>query len=177
MYWLIECHAVFQWLNKLWNNLKEVRSLSYLILISITVALTFGLALFLVDPNIKSFLDGIWSAWATMTHVGFGDVVPTSFLGRLLAAILILIGWVLFSVFTGLVSVALIGWSMDTARPEMHPTEPAREHIESEENRILEELSRLREHLEVLERLISFQATSTLSKPAGPVSTVDTPIE
>ncbi|MDP3009144.1 MAG: ion channel [Methylococcales bacterium] len=32
----------------------------------------------------------MWSAWVTMTHVGFGDVVPTSFLGRLFSAGLIL---------------------------------------------------------------------------------------
>ena len=77
------------------------------------VTLAVGLILFLIDPNIKSPLDGIWSAWVTMTHVGFGDVVPISFFGRLLAAGLILFGLVFFSLFTALVSVALIGRNMD----------------------------------------------------------------
>ena len=113
MRWLTECHNAIHWGDNLRVDLFRVKNLGYLILLAIMVTLAMGLLLFLIDPNIKSPLDGIWSAWVTMTHVGFGDVVPISFFGRLLAAGLILFGLVFFSLFTALVSVALIGRNMD----------------------------------------------------------------
>ena len=113
MRWLDECHNAIQWGSNLRIDLFKVKNLGYLVLLAIMVTLAVGLILFLIDPNIKSPFDGIWSAWVTMTHVGFGDVVPVSFFGRLLAAGLILFGLVFFSLFTALVSVALIGRNMD----------------------------------------------------------------
>lgn len=77
-------------------ELFKVKNLGYLILLAIMMTLVMGVILFLIDPNIESPFDGIWSAWVTMTHVGFGDVVPISFFGRLLAAGLILFGLVFF---------------------------------------------------------------------------------
>jgi voltage-gated potassium channel Kch len=89
--------------------------------------------------------DGIWAAWGTMTHVGFGDVVPTSFFGRLLTGLLILGGIILFSLFTAIISVELIG--RDVGRVE-HNTHL----IEGAENQILREIERLHERLNELEK-------------------------
>lgn len=114
MPWLTEFRNALQWGNSLRADLFKAKNLGYLVLLAVLVTLAAGLALFLVDPNIKTPLDGIWSAWVTMTHVGFGDVVPISLLGRLLAAVLILLGLVLFSLFTALVSVALIGRNVES---------------------------------------------------------------
>lgn len=64
----------------------RTKSLRHLVLIAIVVALAGGLLISLIDPNIHSLHDGIWYAWVTMTHVGYGDVAPASFLGRLVGA-------------------------------------------------------------------------------------------
>lgn len=155
MRWLAECHNAIQWGNALSVDLLKSKNLGYLVLLSIMMALAVGLSLFLVDPNIKSPLDGIWSAWVTMTHVGFGDVVPISFFGRLLAAGLILLGLVFFSLFTALVSVTLIGRNMTALGVDVRQVEREAGRIQTGEDRILDELARLHERMEMLERRLS----------------------
>jgi hypothetical protein len=155
MRWLAECHNAIQWGKDLSVDLFKSKNLGYLVLLSIMMALAVGLSLFLVDPNIKSPLDGIWSAWVTMTHVGFGDVVPISFFGRLLAASLILFGLVFFSLFTALVSVTLIGRNMIALGVDVRQVEREAGRIQTGEDRILDELARLHERMEMLERQLS----------------------
>ncbi len=67
--------------KSLLNDLRGKQSLVYLLILAFAVTIVSGFILYILDPNIHSLFDGIWSAWVTMTHVGFGDVVPTSFLG------------------------------------------------------------------------------------------------
>lgn len=142
-------------LEKLLNDLKEKQSLFSLLILAFTVAGVSGLFLYLLDSNVHSIFDGIWSAWVTMTHVGFGDVVPTSFLGRLLSAALILFGLVLFSFFTAILSVTLIGKNMDAWGINVQQLEKDAGVLKAEENQILLELVRLRKRMDALEKRIS----------------------
>jgi len=144
--------------KNLLNDLIGKRSLVYLLILAIAVAIVSGFLLFIIDPNIHSLFDGIWSAWVTMTHVGFGDVVPTSFLGRLLSAALILFGLALFSLSTALFSVTLMGKNIDAWGHEVRQIEQETSRIESEENKILRELARLHERMEALEKQLSLGA-------------------
>jgi voltage-gated potassium channel len=65
------------------------------IIATVTVAVTViaGVLMRLTDaarfPNIG---DGLWWALQTVTTVGYGDLVPTSVAGRLLAALVMVIG-------------------------------------------------------------------------------------
>lgn len=158
MRWLAECNNAIQWGNNLRADLFKIKNVEYLALLAAMVALVVGLMLYLIDPNIKTPLDGIWSAWVTMTHVGFGDVVPISFFGRLLAAGLILFGLVLFSLFTALVSVSLIGRNMDAMVVDVRQIEQEASSIQHGENRILDELARLHERMAALEKQLSSNA-------------------
>ncbi len=141
--------------KNLLNDLRGKRSLVYLLILAFAVSIASGLILYIIDPNIHSLLDGIWSAWVTMTHVGFGDVVPTSFLGRLLSSSLILFGLTLFSLFTAILSVTLIGKNIDTWGQDVRKLERETSRIETEENQILHELARLHERMEALEKQLS----------------------
>ena len=141
--------------KNLLNDMKGKQSLVYLLTLAIAVAIASGLILYIIDPNVHSLFDGIWSAWVTMTHVGFGDVVPTSFLGRLLSATLILFGLALFSLSTALFSVTLMSKNMDTWGGDVRQIEQETSRIESEENQILKELARLHERMEALEKKLS----------------------
>jgi hypothetical protein len=152
MKWLTQFHIALNWGKQLGSCLCTARSLHHLVLLAIMIAVTAGLLLFLVDPNIDSPLDGIWSAWVTMTHVGFGDVVPISFLGRLLAAGLILSGLMLFSLFTALVSVALIGESREILEVRLQPVKPEAKAAHVEDDRMLAELAKLHERMSILEK-------------------------
>jgi voltage-gated potassium channel len=155
MRWLAECHHAIQWGSNLRFDLLKSKSLGYLVLLAAMVTLAAGLLLFIIDPNIKSPLDGIWSAWVTMTHVGFGDVVPVSFFGRLLASGLILLGLVFFSLFTALVSVGLIGRNMDALGMDMKQIEQEAGRLQTGEYRILAELARLHECMAAMEKQLS----------------------
>jgi voltage-gated potassium channel len=157
MSWLNESRNAIQWGNNLKSDLLKSKHLGYLLLLAMIVTVLVGFMLFLIDPNIDSPFDGIWSAWGTMTHVGFGDVVPTSFFGRLLAAALILFGLVFFSLFTALVSVTLIGKNIDALGTDVLRIENEATTIQSEENKILAELARLHERMDGLERMILSQ--------------------
>ena len=141
--------------KNLLNDLSGKRSLIYLLVFAFAVAITSGFILYLIDPNVHSLLDGIWSAWVTMTHVGFGDVVPISFFGRLLSAALILFGLALFSLFTAILSATLIGKNIDIWEREVRQIEHETSRIETEENQILNELARLHERMEALEKQLS----------------------
>lgn len=144
--------------KNLLNDLKGKRSLAYLLILAFTVAIVSGFFLYILDPNVHSVFDGVWSAWVTMTHVGFGDVVPTSFLGRLLSATLILFGLALFSLSTALFSVTLIGKNIDTWGQDVRQLEQDTSRIETEESKILQELARLHERIDALEKQLSSSA-------------------
>jgi voltage-gated potassium channel Kch len=152
MCWLVECRNAIQWGRNLRADLFKSAHLRYLVLLAALVTLVVGLVLFLIDPNIKSPFDGIWSAWVTMTHVGFGDVVPVSFFGRLLAAGLILFGLIVFSLFTAVVSVALIGRNIHAVGMDIRQIEQEDGRVQTGEGKILDELARLHKRMEALEK-------------------------
>lgn len=61
------------------------------------------------DPaaNIKTVEDGIWWAVTTMTGVGFGDVYPVTFWGRVMGMGLEVLGVLVFGLIVGHIAVAL----------------------------------------------------------------------
>jgi len=136
------------WLNLLKNDALKQKSLSYVLFFAFAATILFGFAVFLFDPNVHSFTDGVWFAWVTMTHVGYGDVVPTSLLGRILACVLILLGLAFLAFLTASFSTLLMGRDMSG--------------IARDENQILAELKRLHERLDRLE-------SSSLPKTNKPV--------
>jgi len=65
---------------------------------------------------IKTFLDGIWWAVVTIATVGYGDKVPVTLAGRLVGMILIAAGFILLSLFTGIIAAVLIEDRMKSSR-------------------------------------------------------------
>lgn len=136
------------WAADIRDELFRSPGLGYLIVIAFIVTLGAGFALYVIDPNIHSWFDGIWYAWVTMTHVGYGDVVPVSFVGRLLAAALILFGLGLFAFFTALVSVALMGKPGHVLGLADRPPMPT----DGGDAAILQELALIRRRLDQIQR-------------------------
>ena len=63
----------------------------------------------LIEPkNYESFFDGLWWAIVTATTVGYGDMVPHSEAGKLLAVFIIIGGVVAVAAFTALMTTQLI---------------------------------------------------------------------
>jgi voltage-gated potassium channel len=59
-----------------------------------------GVLMAVIDANFKTPWEGIWWAWETVTTVGYGDFVPVSFAGRLLAIFMMIMGLAFLSLLT-----------------------------------------------------------------------------
>lgn len=86
------------------------RYAAYMIVVAWSVGVVvFGLVEWLVD---RGTFDNIWLAmwWAiqTVTTVGYGDVVPGSTVGKVIASFLMLGGLALFAVVTGTITAAFV---------------------------------------------------------------------
>lgn len=79
-----------------------------LAIIGIVVVLS-GIIVSRLDPSVGSIWDGMWWAWVTLSHTGYGDVVPHTGAGRFFGAMIILLGVVLISLFTANLSAYMIG--------------------------------------------------------------------
>lgn len=152
-------HNTLHWLADIRKDIEKKETLLYILVVAGLATAVFGLLLFVLDPNVHSLMDGVWSAWVTMTHVGYGDVVPTSFLGRVLASVLILLGLVLFSLFTATLSVMFLGKNMASLGNELRSVEQESSRVVEEESRILRELARLHERLDRLESRLAADAS------------------
>jgi ABC-type amino acid transport substrate-binding protein len=88
--------------------------LLYLVLILVGMVLLFGVLIWLIekgnqhfDKNIHGLLSSFWWSAVTMTTVGYGDKVPLSNAGRLLAFVWMLCSLIIISVFTASVTSSL----------------------------------------------------------------------
>ena len=62
-----------------------------------------AIIIWLVDPNVESFFDSIWFCVAVVTTIGFGDIVVTNIVARIVTIILALYGILVIAVITGVI--------------------------------------------------------------------------
>jgi voltage-gated potassium channel len=82
------------------------------------VVLVLGTLLYVVEGPEHGFTDiptSVYWAITTITTVGFGDITPKTDAGRLIASVMMLIGWGTLAVPTGIVTAEM------TARRHMRP--------------------------------------------------------
>ncbi|MFM9912900.1 MAG: potassium channel family protein [Methylophilaceae bacterium] len=113
-------------LIKLSRRLKQLlgqgRVGSILLICLVVVALS-GIVVTRLDPSIGSIWDGMWWAWVTVSHTGYGDIVPVTEAGRMFGALLIFLGIVLVSLMTASLSAFLIGSEVEKLEDEEKATE------------------------------------------------------
>lgn len=69
-----------------------------------TVIVTSGFVMWGVDPdNFPNPGVGMWWAVQTITTIGYGDVVPTTVLGRIVASFVMILGVALVSILTAFI--------------------------------------------------------------------------
>ncbi|MAZ77264.1 MAG: hypothetical protein CMF39_01125 [Legionellaceae bacterium] len=135
--WLSVSHQFLE-RNRIWMTL----------LVFIVVVLLGGLIITTFDSGISNPLDGIWWALVTITTVGYGDVVPSTWLGKLFGAVVLCFGYLIFSLLTAHISSYFIG---KRNKEEQEKSRKAiLEHMQESQQKI-DELSgvinRLREQL------------------------------
>ena len=144
-------------LTHLSHTLRQLLSRNHLgitVIVCWVFTAAAGVLMAAIDPAIHSISDGIWWAWVTVTTVGYGDIVPISGAGRILAGILMLVGMGLFAVFTANISALLV------AREEVKIIAKEKDVLEMEsevlkgEEKILHYLHNIDQRLKNLEENI-----------------------
>ena len=75
-----------------------------------TIVLIIGSCMYLIEGDVYGFSsipESTYWAIVTMTTVGYGDIVPQTVLGKTLAALLMIIGYAIIAIPTGIVSLEL----------------------------------------------------------------------
>ncbi|OGT31158.1 MAG: hypothetical protein A3E87_04550 [Gammaproteobacteria bacterium RIFCSPHIGHO2_12_FULL_35_23] len=105
---LILLRIIVPWLRSAHNMLTLNRV--GLTLLVFFIATTFsGIFVSTFDSGITNPFQGIWWAWETVTTVGYGDVIPTTPAGKVIAMVIMVLGIVLFSVVTATISAYFVG--------------------------------------------------------------------
>ncbi|KAF6247486.1 hypothetical protein C6990_03255 [Nitrosopumilus sp. b3] len=95
-------------------QLLVLKLLISLFVISAAVVGISGIGIFLIespyeDAQITNLLDAFWWASATVTTVGYGDVVPVTELGRVMGIVLMFVGIAIIGTFISALGALLIG--------------------------------------------------------------------
>jgi voltage-gated potassium channel len=85
------------------ERLTIVRAVRMVATVALTLALVAAVLETIVDSGIEGFDNALWWAVTTVTTVGYGDVVPTTGIGRIIAAVLMLAGVSAIPITTSLV--------------------------------------------------------------------------
>ena len=92
------------------NHAPADKRLKKYLLALVALALLLGIWVVPVEygHKINTVGDGLWWAINTVTGVGYGDLVPVTGLGRIIGAVLMTVGLVLFSFIVALLSSRLM---------------------------------------------------------------------
>ncbi|MEN2467240.1 potassium channel family protein [Ornithinibacillus sp. JPR2-1] len=103
------------------NSLDKVLITSVLILVTSTILVTN------FEPNIESYADGLWWSIVTTSTVGYGDISPSTPIGRLTAVFLMIVGIGIIGMLSSSITTYFIR--------ERKNTNPTIDYIKSELDR------------------------------------------
>lgn len=85
------------------ERLTLFRAMRLVATVALTLAVIAAILELLVDSGINGFSNALWWAIVTVTTVGYGDVVPETNIGRIIAGVLMLVGVGAIPITTSLV--------------------------------------------------------------------------
>jgi voltage-gated potassium channel len=119
---LLRLYRVFVYYDPMGRLGKAFRRNSLLYLLAFSLVLTtvfFGsLSIYVVETNeqqsqINGMFDAVWWTVVTLTTVGYGEIVPVTEVGKIVAICLMFTGFILMAVFAGVMSQTLVGYLLD----------------------------------------------------------------
>jgi voltage-gated potassium channel len=117
------------------------KAVALIVCVATGLALAAALLERLIDPAFDTYPEALWFSVTTVTTVGYGDIVPESGAGRLVATALMLTGLGLIPLITSVVVSILV----------QQRSREAREEELRDLNQILERLDRMDRRLAALE--------------------------
>jgi voltage-gated potassium channel len=103
------------------ERLTIFRAVRMVAFVALTLALVAAVLERLVDPAMGNFADALWWAIVTVTTVGYGDVIPSSTSGRVIASFLMVAGVSAIPITTSLVVSVFV--SRAQAQQRAHDSE------------------------------------------------------
>ncbi len=107
-------------LGALWRSRRKILLFVCLLL---TIAVVFGALMYVVEGPEHGFATiptGMYWAITTMATVGYGDLVPQTPFGRMIASALVLIGYSIIAVPTGIYTAELASSMREAGRSSDH---------------------------------------------------------
>ena len=118
-------------------NLTLRKAVGLIVSVATVLAVTAAVLLRIIDPGVGTLGDSFWWAVTTVTTVGYGDVLPTTTPGRLVAAALMLTGIALIPVITSVVVSILVSQRTAEARAaELEHLDRIYERLDALEQRL-----------------------------------------
>jgi len=111
---LILIRIIVPWLHSA-HSILALNRIGFSLIIFLIATVLSGVIVSTFDSGIANPFIGIWWAWETMTTVGYGDVVPTTVAGKVVAMVIMILGILLFSAVTASVSAYFVGRDKKTA--------------------------------------------------------------
>jgi voltage-gated potassium channel len=99
-----------------------------------------------INPHVQTYFDAFWWAMTTVTTVGFGDIVPMTFEGRIVAMFLMVTGILCFFAFTAIIVTVITAISA--------------EELEETESTVKTEIQELYSRLDRIESLLKHNKKS-----------------
>lgn len=94
------------------HRLLKQRKFRQLLIACSVLSIFFGLIIVPIERDagnltMLSPIDGLWWSIQTLTTVGYGDVVPVTAIGRMIGAVMQLIGAVMFGSLIAIISTSM----------------------------------------------------------------------
>lgn len=86
------------------------RKIAVFLVAVLMIVVTMGTVMYVVEGPVNGFTSipvSVYWAITTMTTVGFGDIAPRTDVGRLIASLMMLMGWGVLAVPTGIVTAEM----------------------------------------------------------------------
>lgn len=126
--------------RRLLHAFETGRILPSIITTIVMLVFVFAGVMRVVDrEDFPTYGTALWWSISTVTTVGYGDVVPTTGVGRAVAAVLMAAGFAFLSLITGTIASALVA---------RHTTPESEAELKERLERIEDALARLEQRLE-----------------------------
>lgn len=106
------------------------RKISVFLFAILMIVMIIGAVMYLVEgatnPGFSSIPLAVYWAIVTLTTVGFGDITPQTSLGQFLSAIVMILGYAIIAVPTGIVSAEMVNQNRDSAPDRKLSTQSCR---------------------------------------------------
>ena len=110
------------------RRIVTANAIPYAFMLGFGAVLLAGLGFYWVEPTVHSYETGLWLAFTTAATVGYGDYVPTTAASRVLAVLVVIVGYAVFSLITASIAAFFIGENEKKLQHEIYRDMKALRH-------------------------------------------------